>query len=326
MNCATIDTLLDEHRTTSLSPADRHSVVAHLAACARCTDSWAVHDALLGEDMGAPPPELVARVQRLAAETTEQPRRRYGVPTLLVAAAAIAAVGVLVVRPWSMAPDSREGAPVAAAAAAPAFVAGRHYEVLARPTTALAAARVPVIEFFMWPCVHCYALEPELDSWAARTADAVALSRVPAIFNPQAEMLARAFYTADALGKGPAMHTAFYDEIHTRGNPLTSREAVAELFARFDVDAAAFDAAFDSPAVDARVREAAALGREYGISAVPTLVVAGRYATNAALAGDRVLAVVDELVADERRASGCAAAATAPSGDDSAYCALRNRR
>lgn len=327
MNCATIDTIIDEHRTAALSQAERQAVAAHLAACARCTDSWAANDALLAEDMGEPAAELLARVQRVVADHAVQPRRRYRAFAVVAAAAAVVTAAALVTRPWVTTPDVPPAAPDTAAPTAQVFVAGRDYQVLARPAASVAAQRVAVTEFFMWPCVHCYAFEPELESWAARSAEFVALTRVPAIFNPQAELLARAFYTADALGKSDAMHVAFYEEIHTRGNPLDSREALAGFFARFGVDAATFAEAFDSPAVDARVREAAALGRQYQISATPTLVVAGRYSTNPTLARDRMLAVTEQLVGEERRAAACAnAAQTAPRADDSAYCALRNSR
>ena len=65
------------------------------------------------------------------------------------------------------------------------------------------------------------------------------------------------------------------------------------------MDAPTFDAAFDSSEVAARVRRAAALGAEYGVTATPTLVVARRYATSPSLAGGDLLAVVDELAAAE---------------------------
>jgi thiol:disulfide interchange protein DsbA len=129
----------------------------------------------------------------------------------------------------------------------------------------------------------------------------VAFTRVPVLFGAYAEaaLHARAFYTAEALGKLDAMHGDFYDEIHVRGNRLSSREALTEFFARFGVDGATFDAAFDSRDVDARVQRAAALAREYGIDSVPVVVVAGRYVTSPGTAGPEVLAVVDQLVAEE---------------------------
>jgi thiol:disulfide interchange protein DsbA len=82
---------------------------------------------------------------------------------------------------------------------------------------------------------------------------------------------------------------------------LASRAALAEFFARYGVDAATFDATFDSTEVDARVQRAIALSREYGIDATPSLVVAGRYSTNPGLAGAQVISVVEQLVADSAR-------------------------
>ncbi len=323
MNCATIDTILDEHRTATLSPTERQSVAAHLAACARCTASWEANEALLRDDVCDPPPELLARVRRIG-ETPPAPRRWRHASGALAAAAVVGAAVLLALRPWATAPEASPAA--AAVPVAPALVGGRGYDVLARPAAAVTAGKIGVTEFFMYPCFHCFAFEDELTDWATRSAEHVALTRVPAIFNPQAELLARAFYTAEILGKGAAMHRAFYEEIHRRANPLSSREALAELFARFGVDAAAFAAVFDSPAVDARVREAAALGREYRISATPTLVVAGRYSTNPTVSQGRVLEVVEQLVAEERRAASCAAGSAPPVADDATYCALRNNR
>ena len=300
MNCSTIDAILDEHGTAALSPTGLQPFAAHLAACARCTGNWAANDALLRDDLGDPPPELWARVQQVAA-TPPRPRMwRRASGALAAAAAVMAAAALLAVRPWATAPEEP---PALAAPAAPAFVAGRDYEVLARPAASITDGRIGVTEFFMYPCFPCFAFEGELKDWATRSAGTVALTRVPVIFNSRAELLARAFYAAELLGKGEAMHAAFYEEIHTRGNPLAAREALAGLFARFGVDAAAFAAAFDSAAVEARVRAATALAREYRINATPTLVVAGRYSTNPTMSGGRMLQVVEQLVADERRAA-----------------------
>jgi thiol:disulfide interchange protein DsbA len=130
------------------------------------------------------------------------------------------------------------------------------------------------------------------------------------MFRPEAQLQARAYYTAEVLGKLDVMHDAFYDEIHERGNPLASRAALADFFERFGVDAATFDATFDSSDVDERMRRAVALNREYGIIGTPTLVVAGRYSTNPERPSDAteresswttMLAIVDQLVAEARK-------------------------
>ena len=315
MNCETIDSILDERRTARLSPAERQEATQHVGGCARCTEAWLADEALRSEAVADPPPELFAALSRRVAAAPVRPRaRRTPWIALVGAAAAVALVAVFVVRDGALPAGPIHRAtpllglgpdvPTAAIAAAPTFVAGRDYEVL-RTATALPVigVRIPVLEFFMWLCSHCYSFEPDLARWGAATASHVALTRIPAVFYPPADLHARAFYTAEVLGKLDAMHAAFYDEIQVRGNLLDSRAALAEFFARFDVDAATFDATFDSSEVDARVRRAIALSQEYGIRATPSLVVAGRYLTNPSLAGPDTLAVVDHLVAKERAES-----------------------
>jgi protein dithiol oxidoreductase (disulfide-forming) len=332
MNCATIDSILDERRTARLSPAERQEATQHVGGCARCTEAWLADEALRSEAVADPSPELFTTLSRRVAAAPARPRaRRTPWIALVGTAAAVALVAVLVVLDGALpmswlnaftiqvarvvgfdAPsDSTRAAAadvptaaIATIAPAPTFVAGHDYEVL-RSTTALPVTGVgiPVLEFFMWLCSHCYSFEPELMRWDEETASQVALTRVPAVFYPPADLHARAFYTAQVLGKLDAMHPAFYDEIHTRANPLDSRAALAEIFARFDVDAATFDATFDSSEVDAHVRRAIELSQEYGIRATPSFVVAGRYLTNPSLAGPDTLAVVDHLVAKERAES-----------------------
>jgi thiol:disulfide interchange protein DsbA len=178
------------------------------------------------------------------------------------------------------------------------------------PDAATPADGIEVIEFFMPECFPCYAFEPELSRWEAEAPSDVVLTRIPAMFNPLAQLHARAYYTAEALGKLDTIRAEIYDEIHVRGNSLGSRDAVADFFGRFGVDRATFEATFDSVEVDARLQRAAALSREYSVSATPTIVVAGRYSTNPGLAvvsltdkrawGTAMLEVVDQLVAESR--------------------------
>jgi thiol:disulfide interchange protein DsbA len=183
----------------------------------------------------------------------------------------------------------------------PAATAQLGYETLgAGPLVTSADGRVQVTEFFMWGCLPCFAFETELVGWEATARERVELVRVPVLFNPVAELHARAFYTAAALGKLDGLHQLFYDEIHVRGNALDSPAAIAALFASVGVDARAFEEAFHSSDVTAAVERAAATSREYRITGTPTLVVGGRYATNPRFAGspEGMLAVVDQLIGE----------------------------
>jgi protein dithiol oxidoreductase (disulfide-forming) len=325
MNCETIDSILDDHLVARLTPAERQQAAEHVDRCARCSAAWTADDALRGDAIADAPPELFAALaRRVAAAPVRREaaaRSRWLWPAAAVAAVAIVGIGVRfgVVEPVAGtmnavsagALDAISSAPSPTSAASP-FVAGRDYEVLpgaaARPAVA-ASGQIEVTEFFMFRCFPCYAFQPDLDRWQALAPSDVSLTRVPALFNEAAQLQARAYYTAEVLGLRDAMHNAFYDEIHERGNALASRAAVADFFERFGVDSATFDAAFDSAEVDARMQRAAALNRAYGITATPILIVAGRYATRPGLADPetpiddvwrQMLAVVDQLVAERR--------------------------
>ncbi len=184
------------------------------------------------------------------------------------------------------------------------FQLGVHYERLS-PTqpTSSSPDKIEVAEVFWYGCPHCYAFEPYLERWSAQTPDDVSFVRIPALWNPVLRIHARAFYTARALGKLDEMHSAFFTEIHENGNPLDTREALAEFFARFGVDAADFEQAFDSyDGVQTELQRAETLNRSYRITSVPTIIVNGKYTTNATLAGsyDLLIELIDELVASER--------------------------
>jgi thiol:disulfide interchange protein DsbA len=331
MNCETIDSILDDHLVVRLTGAERQRAAEHMSGCGRCSAAWAADDALRGEAIADPAPEafpaLLRRVAAAPAQRKAAARSRWS--SLVGIAAAVAAVAIAVyvvrndvdlpaVRFTLVKPDTTPAAASAPTATAELPFAGRGYEVLPGATARAAGAasgKIEVIEFFMFWCSPCYAFEPELDRWEAQAPSDVSLIRVPALFNAAAQLQARAYYTAEVLGKLDVMQDAFFDEIHERGNALASRTALADFFLRFGVEAETFDATFDSREVDARLQRADALNREYGVAATPTLVVGGRYATNGTLScaaagappdqpcvewGSAMLSVVDRLVAESR--------------------------
>jgi thiol:disulfide interchange protein DsbA len=183
------------------------------------------------------------------------------------------------------------------------FELGVHYLRLS-PTqpTSSNPDQIEVCEVFWYGCPHCNDLDPMLEQWRQTKPDYVNFVRVPAVWNPELLLHARAFYTAEALGKAVEMHTEFFREIHERRNRLDTETKLQEFFGRFGVDAAAFKAAFDSFAVQAKLQRADELNRRYRIGSVPTIVVNGKYTTDATMVGsyEELLVLVDELAAAER--------------------------
>jgi protein dithiol oxidoreductase (disulfide-forming) len=186
------------------------------------------------------------------------------------------------------------------------FQLGTHYERLS-PTqpTSSRPDEVEVAEMFWYGCPHCYTFDPYLQRWQNTRADYVSFVRVPAVWNPLVRLHARAFYAAAALDKGEEMHEAFFAEIHERGNLLDSKPALAEFFGRFGVDEQSFERAFDSFDVHTKVQRADELSRRYRVTSVPSIVVNGKYTTNASMAGDydQLMVLIDELAASERPAN-----------------------
>ena len=165
----------------------------------------------------------------------------------------------------------------------------------------LDSGRVEVCEFFLFSCLHCYAFEPVLTSWAALRSDSVELVRVPALWNDVTMLHAQAYYTAEALGAVDTILGPFYAEIHDRGQPLATVADIRAFFVRLGIDGERFDATFDSAEVRADLRRAAELNRIYEVDSTPTIGVAGKYRTDATMAGsnETLFDVVDALVESE---------------------------
>lgn len=145
------------------------------------------------------------------------------------------------------------------------------------------ADKIEVAEVFMYSCPHCYTLDAEINRWSAELDPAVRFVRIPAIFNRVAQVHAQMFYTAELLAsngtlKEPAnFHEAVFAEFHRRNNRLLSEDSIARLFARFGVPAADFEKSWNSFYVNQKMNTAQDLTRRYGVTAVPAVVVNGKY-------------------------------------------------
>jgi protein dithiol oxidoreductase (disulfide-forming) len=194
---------------------------------------------------------------------------------------------------------------------APTVASGRfqldtHYRRLS-PTqpTSSGPAEVEVAEVFWYGCPHCFTFDPYLARWLPSKAENVSFVRIPAVWNPLVRLHARAFYTAEALGKGEETHDAFFREIHVNRNALDTEAKLEAFFAQFGVEPAAFKTAFDSFAVHSKLQRADELARRYQISSVPTIVINGKYTSDGGMAGgyDELIELIDELTAAERAAN-----------------------
>lgn len=191
-----------------------------------------------------------------------------------------------------------------------AFVEDIHYAELFNPIpTNVAPGKIEVVELFWYGCPHCYELEPELNKWKSSLPEDVEMVRIPGVFkdrsgkpNPGWELMARAYYALEALGKADELHEKIFAAIHEQGRNLGSIDALARFVASQGVDEQKFREAMNSLAVQTKTQKAIELTEKYQITGVPSLLVNGRYRVlNRSLNGyGEIFEVVDFLVEKER--------------------------
>lgn len=163
---------------------------------------------------------------------------------------------------------------------------GRHYRELPPRSAEYDHSRVRVVEFFLYSCPHCNALQPLLRSWDKRRPGHVSLVYVPIIWGRNSAGDAKLFYTLQFLDRLD-LHQSVYDTIHIQHKPLSAPFDVqsTELIQRSwlatkGVSPEAFKRAYSSPEVSARLSLAKELDMTYQITESPSLVVGGRYVTD----------------------------------------------
>ena len=185
--------------------------------------------------------------------------------------------------------------------AAPLFSEKIHYEsvVPAQPTST--GKKVEVVEMFWYGCPHCNALEPYVNRWLKKIPANAEFVRMPAIFRPQWEQHARAYYTAEILGVLDKIHSAMFEAIHGQKRKVNTDEEIKKFFMEHGVSDKDFSRVFRSFAVEAKIRRAKDMSQRYGIRGVPALIVNGKYRTSAQQAGGnaKIFRVVNFLVEKE---------------------------
>lgn len=167
------------------------------------------------------------------------------------------------------------------------------------PTVAGDESRVEVLEFFWFGCPHCFAFEPAINGWKDAKPDYVDFVREAPPLNPAWEQHSRLFYAAQALGITDGMFDKTFDEIHKRRKPLRDPKKIAKFIESLDlgVDAKTFEKTMSSFAVNTSLNRSINRSQQAGISAVPSIVINGKYLTGTTLAGSHegIIDVINEL-------------------------------
>ncbi|NJA04734.1 thiol:disulfide interchange protein DsbA/DsbL [Methylococcaceae bacterium WWC4] len=175
------------------------------------------------------------------------------------------------------------------------------YETLTPAQPVQNPEKVEVIEFFWYGCPHCYSLEPSMAEWLKTKPANVEFIRQPAVFSDIWGKHAKAFFTAEALGVLDKVHADFFDTIQNKKQKLISEDELAKFFAEHGVKDEDFRNAYNSFMVDAKLRQAEAMGPRYGITGVPALIINGKYKVTGQSAKSQanMISVTNELIAQE---------------------------
>ncbi len=175
------------------------------------------------------------------------------------------------------------------------------YETLTPSQPTQNPDKIEVIEFFWYGCPHCYSFEPLLEKWVKTLPKNVEFIRQPAAFNELWSKHAKAYYTAEALGVVDKVHADFFDAVQNKKESLDTEEALAKFFAAHGVNETQFKEAYNSFAVDSKMRNAPSMATRYGITGVPAIIINGKYKTNGTLAGshEKMIEVMNMLIKQE---------------------------
>jgi len=155
---------------------------------------------------------------------------------------------------------------------------GTEYRTLTPPRPTATPGKIEVTEFFSYACPHCNEFSPQLHAWLATQQKDVVLRRVPVGFNrPPWINLARAFYALKSLGLLDQLDAPLFNAIHEEHQQLFDEDALANWVAKNGGSAEKFAAAYTSFGVNNETVQGDAMAEDYGVDAVPTLAVDGRY-------------------------------------------------
>ena len=182
------------------------------------------------------------------------------------------------------------------------FKAGVDYKLVqpAQPTND--SSKVEVVEVFGYLCRHCANLQPYIDPWSHNLPENIEYKRIPVVFQRSWEPLARAYYTAEALGVLEEAHLAVFDALHKARQNLRSNEDLASFFATsFGISEDTYLKTAKSFSVETKLRRGVTVAQRYGVTGTPSVVINGKYLANGTMAKsyERLMEIIDYLVAQE---------------------------
>lgn len=191
---------------------------------------------------------------------------------------------------------------------------GAEYTTLKNPQPVQGdGKKVEVIEFFMYHCPACYALEPAMLEWVKKQGDNIVFRRIHLPLTGEKDPETHLFLTLEAMKLESQLHAKVLQTWHVERKRLQSDEANIEWAVKNGIDKEKFLAVYNSFAINTRLKNAGRVAASYEVNSTPTLIVGGRYLTNPSMVDAAnpgiprqqltaaTLQVLDALVAQSRK-------------------------
>ncbi|MDO8825822.1 thiol:disulfide interchange protein DsbA/DsbL [Methylophaga sp.] len=189
--------------------------------------------------------------------------------------------------------------PLSVSADSANYKEGEHYEPTSqRMAKNTSSEQIEVMELFSYSCPHCFTLDSQIMQWKETLPENVKFTQVPAIFRDSWLQLARVFYAAQVTGDLDKLHKALFNAIHIDKRRLDTEERLLDFVAEQGIDREKFAETMNSFTVKTNVKKALVISQTAGVSGVPSIIVDGRYHTDAPKAGSmtEMLKVVEHLI------------------------------
>jgi len=187
---------------------------------------------------------------------------------------------------------------------------GVEYVTLAQPQPVQATGKkVEVIEFFMYHCPHCNALEPQLEQWVKKQGDNIQFKRIHLPFSGANDPEAHLYLTLEALGKAEEFQPKVFKAWHVDHLRLNTDAAIIDWVTKNGIDRKKFLDTWNSFGVTTKLRRLPQITSDYKVDGVPTVIIDGKYQTSPSIVYNSVksnsepalfgatLQVMDALVA-----------------------------
>jgi thiol:disulfide interchange protein DsbA len=134
---------------------------------------------------------------------------------------------------------------------------GAEYTTLKTPQPVQAQGKkVEVIEFFMYHCPACYALEPAMLEWVKKQGDNISFRRIHLPLTGENDPEAHMFLTLEAMKLEEQLHAKILHTWHVERRRLKSDADNIDWAVKNGVDKEKFTATYNSFAVMTRLKNA----------------------------------------------------------------------